>query len=220
MTKVLKHLLAACTLVPAMANAALVSTDLFATGDGLLTHDTETGLYWLDWSETYGLSYNDIVAGVGDWLANGFRYATLAETEAMFLGSAGFPSVGGAASSAPEYLSAAQSFAQLFSSSCGSTHSAECNLSAVFSDGTNGYASFVHAWPDGNPTNAFANIQPWSGTDPDAGGWIVWDFDSTGSTMGHVLVADTFPTPVPVPAAFWLFGTALAATAAIRRKRK
>ena len=57
----------------------VTSRDLLATGDGLVTHDSETGLDWLDLTETTSLSWDDIYAGAGGWVTDGWRHATTAE---------------------------------------------------------------------------------------------------------------------------------------------
>jgi len=65
------------------ASAELVEEDLFNLGDGLITRDTQTGLRWLDVTETQGLSV-DFILGDGDgWLTAGYRYATLAEVQTL-----------------------------------------------------------------------------------------------------------------------------------------
>lgn len=63
----------------APAQAEIVEADLAAPGDGLVTRDTGTGLDWLDLTETTGLSYDDILAGVGGWTDSGWRHATTVE---------------------------------------------------------------------------------------------------------------------------------------------
>src|SRR5262245_7557925 len=50
---------------------------------GLVTRDTNSGLDWLDLSLTAGITYNQIMAGAGGWLADGWRYATGAELCSM-----------------------------------------------------------------------------------------------------------------------------------------
>ena len=80
-------------LILSGAQAALVSDDLNNAGDGLLTFDTDTKLYWLDITETMGLSANQILIDTGGWISQGFRYATRSEVTAMLLGSAGFTSL-------------------------------------------------------------------------------------------------------------------------------
>jgi hypothetical protein len=73
-------LLALAASLPALpAAAVLVSVDLFSAGDGLITRDTDTGLDWLDVPLTTSLSYDQIQAGAGNWIPNGWRYATEAE---------------------------------------------------------------------------------------------------------------------------------------------
>jgi hypothetical protein len=62
--------------------AALISQDLFIPGDGKITLDTTTSLQWLDVTETKGCSVNQVLAGQAgqiNWIAIGWRYATLAE---------------------------------------------------------------------------------------------------------------------------------------------
>ncbi len=62
------------------ATSELIEADLAAPGDALITRDTETGLDWLDLTETTGLSYDDVGAGSGNtWAANGWRHATTPE---------------------------------------------------------------------------------------------------------------------------------------------
>ena len=54
-------------------------------GDGELTLDTATGLYWLDIDLTLGLSVDDLVGGAGGWLTTGgYRFATLPEVVALY----------------------------------------------------------------------------------------------------------------------------------------
>ena len=72
------------TVLPAMllalsanVSASVVSADWNTANDGLITNDTVTGLNWLDLTETNGLSYNYVSSQLGaggDY--EGFRYAT------------------------------------------------------------------------------------------------------------------------------------------------
>ncbi|BCV27700.1 hypothetical protein [Shewanella algae] len=50
---ILSAFILATGLISAQANAAFVETDWKAQGDGLATLDTDTGIEWLDVSETY-----------------------------------------------------------------------------------------------------------------------------------------------------------------------
>jgi hypothetical protein len=74
------------------AHAELVEVDLNAPGDALVTRDTDSGLDWLEVEGvTTGLSYEDIQAGAGGWLAAGWRYATQAEVCHLFTAHADLP---------------------------------------------------------------------------------------------------------------------------------
>lgn len=79
----LRHVWACAILCAssAMAHAGLSSLDLAAPGDALLTVDAQSGLAWLDLSETRGASFNETLAG--PWLAQGFRLATRDEVRGL-----------------------------------------------------------------------------------------------------------------------------------------
>lgn len=81
LTKLAATLAAVTTM--GMAQATLISQDLKSAGDGLLTYDSRTGLYWLDLTETTGLSANDILSGAGGWIQS-FRYANYNEVTDLF----------------------------------------------------------------------------------------------------------------------------------------
>ena len=72
--------------LPAIAHADLVDR-------GLQTYDTQSGLEWLDLSQTRGLSFDEVSAqlGVGGLYA-GYRYATTLEAQTL-LGEFGLPIV-------------------------------------------------------------------------------------------------------------------------------
>jgi hypothetical protein len=66
------------------AVAQLVPVDYHNPGDGLLTFDASTHLSWLDLSQTYGRSYDQVASELapGGEFA-GFRFATTGEFEAL-----------------------------------------------------------------------------------------------------------------------------------------
>jgi len=67
-------------------DASLVSADWNSANDGLLTHDTVTSNYWLDLTETAGMSYNDVIAQFGPGGSfEGFRVATYDEVTELLL---------------------------------------------------------------------------------------------------------------------------------------
>lgn len=78
------------TLAPFSVNATLMGT-----GDGLL--DTDTGLEWLNTDLNEGIGYDTMIAtGLNGYLAEGYRYATVAEIGVLW-GNAGalVPAYGG-----------------------------------------------------------------------------------------------------------------------------
>ena len=87
--------------------------DWQSPGDGLLTFDTETGLEWLDWTVTTGISYDDMPA---DLLTSpeylGFRYASLTDIETFF-DNANLPNKGSPADPTVDPISWSGSGSQL-----------------------------------------------------------------------------------------------------------
>lgn len=74
-------LAALASTVSSVAVASLSVADLSASGDGLLTVDSQSGLAWLDLTQTRGLSVNQ--AAGGNWFAQGFRFASSAELDGL-----------------------------------------------------------------------------------------------------------------------------------------
>lgn len=70
------------------AHADLAEVDLSTPGDGLITRDSDTGLDWLDLTETTNVSYLAIRAGAGGWYGDGWVHATGAQIATLFLNSA------------------------------------------------------------------------------------------------------------------------------------
>lgn len=70
-----------------LASAELVERDYLTQGDGHISYDTQTGLEWLDFSYTKGMSiYNYLQNPVSD-----FRVANYDELTTMFNNALGFP---------------------------------------------------------------------------------------------------------------------------------
>jgi len=79
MTKFGRHTFFCLSLIalPAAANANLVDR-------GLVTYDTQSGLEWLDLSQTQGLSFDQVSAQLGaGGLYAGYRYATSLEAQGL-----------------------------------------------------------------------------------------------------------------------------------------
>jgi len=64
--------------------AALLSSDLNNTNDGLITIDTSSQLEWLDLTATNGISVVDVANGYGGYFNDGFRYATQDEVLGLY----------------------------------------------------------------------------------------------------------------------------------------
>lgn len=76
---------AAVAAASSFANASLVSVDLHAPGDGLLTLDTTTGFRWLDLDQTTFRTYNEMTAELlpgGEFY--GYRRATMHEVDELY----------------------------------------------------------------------------------------------------------------------------------------
>jgi PEP-CTERM motif len=95
----MKRIFLAAALLIGMSNAhaALISANDGVYGVGSLTRDTVTGLEWLDLTQTVGQSYNSVIGGAGNYVANGFAVATLAQVETL-LTDAGWNGVDNSAS--------------------------------------------------------------------------------------------------------------------------
>lgn len=76
-------------LLDSQANALLITADWKASGDGLVTIDTGSGLGWLDMNQTIGRSFIDMSNQLyfGGYFY-GFRYATTEEVD-FLISSAG-----------------------------------------------------------------------------------------------------------------------------------
>ncbi len=77
-----------------ISNGAIISRDLFAVDDGLLTYDTVSGREWLDIGVTYGLPVNALptLLASGNPL-EGYTLASLADVESLAI-SSGFDGIG------------------------------------------------------------------------------------------------------------------------------
>jgi cysteine-rich repeat protein len=65
------------------ASLDLIEIDLHTPADALVTRDLETGLDWLDLTETVGLSFNNIVNNPTTWANQGWRHARTDEVCAV-----------------------------------------------------------------------------------------------------------------------------------------
>lgn len=187
------------------ANATLLSQDYIVGGDGLLTHDSDTGLEWLDLIATNLQSVNSVLGGYGGYIQNGFRYATDDEVLAL-LTHAGITHFDG--------VLRVQDWpgTQLFQDLFGITNYISPNdpyYSWGMTEPDFGYQAahlvFVATKPFGYAGGAarFESYgQPFSATD----------------TVGSFLVRGV--TPIPEPETWMMMVSGLAALAFVTRKRR
>ena len=201
-------------LVAKSACAALVEADWLLAGDRKLTVDTSSSLEWLDLTESTNLSMNEILAGAGGFLDMGFRYATTSEVSALFA-EANITDTSGNAQE--ENAAAALDFILLFGFTYQGSDSSGSNT------GTVGYHLPDPLDASESTIASFVQYIIPSNTGIGHGAAMVelvfsGNRDLAKSTEGSFLVRET--TVVPIPAAFWLFGSGLLGLIGIARKKK
>lgn len=192
------------------ASAALISQDLYTSGDGLLTYDSVTGLSWLDVPLTLNHSYNEVISGFGGFTGQGFRYATATEFSTLLKDSNIQETYPYNASTDPQGFQAVSKLMQLLG----------INWKNFNSRGTYG----LYEDPSFNPqvpSHQWARLYT-----NDYGQWtasrnwaVLADADSF-SQVGSFLVRSSSPAPVPEPSTILLFGTSIICLAGYRIKRQ
>ncbi|MBU4262054.1 MAG: VPLPA-CTERM sorting domain-containing protein [Proteobacteria bacterium] len=199
-----------------MAGASLVAQDLSTPGDSQLTYDSDTGLSWLNVSNTTLHSYNEIISGFGEFITTkGFRYATGDEVGTL-LANYGITQL-----SSGTYATGAGHGAvtSLMTQFLGVTW-ANYNSRAIV--GITGDADLYNQIPTHHFAYLYSNDysqwtanQDWSQVYNDYAGQSV-----TGYEISSFLVKDAAPTATPIPGAVWLLGSGLAGLIGARRKKK
>ena len=166
---------------------------------GKITRDTDTGLNWLDVSESSGLSHNEVLGLMSSGERfSGYRHAKLIEVQQLFVnaGITGF--ING--DNDFNYIPVKDLAHLLFEASYdfnGVTGLTAFEPDSVFGE-SSAYVSLVFI--DSNMTGSTG-----------IGYTTYRDFSMPG--FGHFLVA-----PVPIPAAAWLFGSALVGLIGMKRQ--
>ncbi len=188
-----------------------------------------SGLEWLDWTTTMGQSRltveDDRLSAGGD--LEGWRYATRLEFNTLFDSLWGGTTNGWSDDNAPG--------ADWLATTMGDYYHG--------SDSRRNTGSFVLYGADGDcePDPRATCFGQWNGPDPDKGdglddyledkgffsapfgltttGWLQ-TFVKTAPTTFSASAIVRDPAPVPLPAAVWLFGSAIAGFGFITRKRK
>ena len=186
-------------LVTGPSNAALVSMNDQIFGDGSITVDLDTGLEWLDLTQSTNRSYGDMVGsdGTNEFIIGGdfagWRYGTIIEVQAL-LTNHGFPYVNTnfneVSNQRPDNVPFYISFVDLFGETC-PVEVVNCNLNLTQTRG----------WIEG-PTNTSVTELVYDHFNNDAG--INFFNTSSGPFVdtGSFLVRET---ELPLPASIWLF---------------
>lgn len=233
----LKTILAlSCLTLSIGTNAAIL--DL-----GNITRDTDTGLDWLDLTESLGLSYNEVSAQLGaggDY--EGYRYATVAELDQLIT-NFGYVAINtdcrGTSLHCDTGMDSDSLIIEHMIRTLGDTkNQAFINNSSPFRatpDGGIGARGFIA--PPSDPMDGqlafYADIDDGEGLFLNPEGDVFVDFsDSVVSFAGSFdridLEIDQFgnfgnflvaPSAVPIPAAAWLLGSALLGLGAAKRRK-
>lgn len=218
------------------SNAAILSVDS-TYGVDSITRDTDTGLDWLDVTVTSGLSFNEVSAQLGVGGAyEGYRYATLAELDQLIINFGYLRQLSNCPLQSlhcdgPIGISYQQEgIIEDMILTMGDTWDAyldTINDSLDVSPNGAGYTRGLLGSTDlaGKQLTGFIyddekvyrSDGSFAGDIVDGvhSAWRSLDQSTSAETIGSFLVA---PSPVPVPAAAWLFGSAILGLAGIKRK--
>jgi hypothetical protein len=199
----------AIALASMSANAELISTDWKTTGDALATLDDETGLEWLDLTQTRGYSYNSISPHLNGTYS-GWRFPTTAEMQELFAHV--FPTIDTAS---PGYKAYGENpeYYQTFLSAFGATYRTN-SYGYYRQDGSNEVtfsgvnSSFVHGTDAAKSSLGTSNVR--------VGLYLVSNGGTTLSSINDPSI-NIGSANVPLPATAALLGLSLLGFAARRK---
>lgn len=197
-----------------VANASLVSMDWKSAGDGTLTYDDRSGLWWLDLTETAGMSYSQVSAQLSTGgLLEGWRYATITEAREIY---AQFGLTSGAATTLPieDFRAAIATMNSYFGDLLDFTNT---NSGSWAISGTEWDVSY----PDWHIMIEAYTYNSGDSAELDLGGYAA-DLNMSWEYAGSLLVTDSNPASVvPLPAALLLFpaGLFVFGLAGVRRRQ-
>ena len=178
-------LITSLVMCSCMVNAALID-------NGDTTTDTDTGLIWLDLTETIGLSVHDFLADTGGYLSSGWSLALGSQVDTLFV-NAGAPDPSDAA------------VIDLLLSLLGQTGENDGAFGQGFADNGSGTFSLPLYW-------AWNNRPAINGSEN-----CCYPPERAEVWLGLYLV---MPTVIPLPAAVWLFGSGLIGLIGLARRKK
>ena len=187
-------------------SAALISGDWMSTGDNLITHDTETGLEWLDLTETKKMNYNYISSQLGSGGEfEGFRYATKNEMDSLFLAFDLPLDAAAHINSEPAGDPAILNFNSIMGETLDDSgvYGTYGIIGEVSTEGAHHYLGVAYDYYNG--VNLYSTSTIYSSIPDDA----IWDDPTSSIDYGGIGSFLVRPAVVPVPAAVWLFGSGL-----------
>jgi hypothetical protein len=208
----MKNRLLAICVAGLMALAGTSHAAFIETGNGVI--DDVTNLEWLRLDNTNDLSYNQAKAST--YATNdGYRHATYAELTTL-LANAGMVETFPWGPSPTENTFGAQLLGGLWSRSAVYAPNPCCNLGILDNSGwyDNGSAGVTTTRAsfgllDGGDAGVNVSLAAPTASPDDVG-------SSPSAAHGNFMVR---PSTVPIPAAAWLFGSALIGLAGIKRKK-
>lgn len=230
----LPQVICACSIISAInVNASILDMDN-------MTYDTDTGLYWLDVTETYGMSYNEVIleTSTGGSLP-GWRYATPSELDQLIINFGYSPvtqNCGYGVLVCDEIIQGDNVIIETIINTLGDTQdifldgsSQERDVSSTGAGYTRGYLQQDLVQGVGQYTIPVGFISDGEYVYRDSGLYYGDTFDNvesfsgllfpdstTNNGLGSFLVATSL---VPVPAAAWLFGSGLLGLLGFSRKQ-
>lgn len=192
---------------------------------GSYTTDTTSGLDWLDLTQTHQQSYRDVVAELdNNGTYSGWRVATLQETQDMFT-AFGFPVVTARVPGLTEYQAEFELMVSLFGFNTLTPgpdpekphHIGFHGMVAEGPDSQNRWdigVSLIAETLAGGIGETYIGLDPHNLLEWEAYGGVT-DIDNSNYSSTYLIRTSA----VPVPAAAWLFGSALIGLMGIKRSK-